>query len=140
MATKLLGYQAPPSLAIAAGAVTPNPGIVGAQAWSTTLGIVVAWNGTSWNAPAQSSNIVVNTTVSTAMAAAPGNYIYFVTGAHLMSLPAPNTNRYTVKNNHTLAITLDTVGTELIEGVNSIVINPESAVDLVSNGTNWFVI
>lgn len=49
MVKKVLGYEAPSSLAIAAGATTPNPGIVGVQIWSTTLSDLVIWNGTSWN-------------------------------------------------------------------------------------------
>lgn len=143
MTKKLLGFEAPPSLAIAAGAITPNPGLAGVQAWSTTLGALVTWNGTSWNASSGSSpasNVVVNTSASMTMAATAGSYFYFVTGAHLMSLPSPNTNRYTVKNNHTANITIDTAGPELLEGAASIAIGPGSAVDLISNGTNWFVI
>lgn len=143
MTKKLLGFQAPPALAIAAAATTPNPGLVGVQAWSTTLGALVTWNGTSWNAAGgggSAPNVVVNTTANTTLAATAGNYFYFVTGAHLMSLPSPNTNRYTVKNRHSANITIDTAGPELIEGAASISIPAESAVDLVSNGTNWFVI
>ena len=70
------------------------------------------------------------------------DYTYFVTGAHTMSLPAAagNTNRYTVKNNHSANITIDTVGAELIEGAASISIAPTESVDIMSNGTNFFVI
>lgn len=52
MAKQELGFVAPPSLAIAAGAITPNPGVAGVQVWSTTLAALVSWNGTSWNAAA----------------------------------------------------------------------------------------
>jgi len=47
---KQLNYSALPSLAIAAGATTPDPLIVGVMVWSTTLGAPVSWNGASWNA------------------------------------------------------------------------------------------
>lgn len=50
MAREQLGFQGLPRLAIAEGATTPDPGIVGVLVWSTTLGAVVRWNGTSWNA------------------------------------------------------------------------------------------
>ncbi len=173
MAKKVLGYEALASLAIAAGALTPNPGIIGVQVWSTTLAAPVSWNGTSWNAagsggtvaassvtnvPANGivatnvqaaidelatkpSRVVVTTSANTTMALVSNtDYVYFVAGAHLISLPSPNTNRYTVKNNHSADITIDTAGVELIEGAASISIRPESSVDLVSNGTNWFVI
>lgn len=68
------------------------------------------------------------------------DYSYFVAGAHIMSLPAPNNNRYTVKNTTSANITVDTAGAELIEGAASISIAPESSVDILSNGTNWFVV
>lgn len=50
MASKQLGYRAPPSLAIAEGAGTPNPGLPGVEVWSTTLGKLVHWTGTQWTA------------------------------------------------------------------------------------------
>ncbi len=68
------------------------------------------------------------------------DYTYYVAGAHLMSLPSPNNNQYTVKNNHSANITIDTVGVELIEGVSSIDIAPEESVDIISDLTNWFII
>ncbi len=70
------------------------------------------------------------------------DYVYFVSGAHTMSLPAAagNTNRYTVKNNHSVAITVDTVGAENVEGVASISIAAGDSTDLISDGTNWWVI
>ncbi len=70
------------------------------------------------------------------------DYAYFVSGAHTMSLPSAvgNTNRYTVKNNHSVNITIDTAGAELIEGAASISIAPEESVDILSNATNWYVV
>lgn len=50
MPRKQLHFQAPPSAAIAEGATTPNPGIVGAAAWSTTLNRMVWWTGSIWTA------------------------------------------------------------------------------------------
>lgn len=48
MATKQLSFKGPPSLPIAEGATTPNPGIPGVQVWSSTLGRPVVWGGASW--------------------------------------------------------------------------------------------
>jgi hypothetical protein len=48
MAKQDLGFRAPPSLAIAHGATTPDPGALGVVAWSTTTGGRVAWDGTAW--------------------------------------------------------------------------------------------
>ena len=86
---------------------------------------------------------VVSTSGSITLgSAASTDYMYFVTGAHTMSMPAAagNTNRYTVKNNHSANITIDTAGAETIEGAASISIAPESSVDIISNGTNWYII
>jgi hypothetical protein len=49
---KNLNFQSPPSLAIAADAISPNPGAVGVQIWSTVAAAMLTWNGTSWTAPA----------------------------------------------------------------------------------------
>ncbi|MDP2262686.1 MAG: hypothetical protein Q8K24_05955 [Hydrogenophaga sp.] len=45
-----LNFQAPPQLAIAEGAATPNPGLVGVSVWSTTLAKPVYWTGSQWTA------------------------------------------------------------------------------------------
>jgi hypothetical protein len=68
------------------------------------------------------------------------DYVYYVVGAHTLSLPSPNNNRYTVKNNYSANITIDTAGAELIEGAASISIAPQSSVDITSDSTNWYVI
>jgi hypothetical protein len=47
---KQLNFQGPPQLAIAEGATTPNPGLVGVSVWSTTLGRPVHWTGSEWTA------------------------------------------------------------------------------------------
>lgn len=70
------------------------------------------------------------------------DYVYLVAGAHTMTLPTAvsNTNRYTIKNNHSAAITVDTTSSQTIDGTTSIQIAPEDAVDIISNNTNWCVI
>lgn len=52
MTRRALGFEAPPSIAVAEGATTPDPGIVGVRAWSTTLSAPVHWDGTQWTAGA----------------------------------------------------------------------------------------
>lgn len=47
-----LNFQAPPQLAIAEGAITPDPGIAGVSVWSTTLSKPVYWTGSAWTAGA----------------------------------------------------------------------------------------
>lgn len=86
--------------------------------------------------------VVVTSGSATMGSSASTDYVYFVAGAHTMSLPAAsgNTNRYTVKNNHSANITIDTVGAETIEGASSISIAPDESVDILSDGTNFYVI
>lgn len=86
--------------------------------------------------------VVITSGSATMGSSASTDYVYFVAGAHTMSLPAAagNTNRYTVKNNHSAAITIDTAGAENIEGAASIDIAPEDSVDIISDGTNWYVV
>jgi hypothetical protein len=55
MSTQTQNYVALPRLAIGLGDTTPNPGKVGAQAWSTTLLDVVLWNGSTWQLCGSSS-------------------------------------------------------------------------------------
>lgn len=89
-----------------------------------------------------SRTVVVTSGSVTMGSSANVDYVYFVAGAHTLSLPAAagNTNRYTVKNNHSANITIDTVGAENIEGASSISIAPDSAVDIISDGTDWYVV
>lgn len=89
-----------------------------------------------------SRTVVVTSGNVTAGSAAATDYVYFVSGAHTVSLPAASTNTslYTIKNNHSANITIDTAGAELIEGAASIAIAPEESVQILSNGTNWFVV
>lgn len=85
---------------------------------------------------------VITTSGSTTMgSSASTDYVYFVAGAHTLSLPAAsgNTNRYSVKNLHSSAITIDTAGAENIEGASSLSLQPNDAVDIFSDGTNWYV-
>jgi hypothetical protein len=49
---KGLSFRAPPALAIAEGASTPDPGIVGVSVWSSTLAKPVYWTGSLWTAGA----------------------------------------------------------------------------------------
>ena len=89
-----------------------------------------------------SRSVVVTTGDTTAGSAASTDYVYMVAGAHTVSLPAAasNTNLYTIKNNHSANITIDTVGTETIDGTASILIAPEESVQIISNGTNYFIV
>lgn len=97
----------------------------------------------SWAAPAGSGITRTQVTTSgslTLAEVASTDYIYYVAGAHTLSMPSPNNNRYTIKNNHSAAITVDTTGAELIEGGASISVLPGNSVDIASDTTNWYIV
>ncbi len=100
------------------------------------------WRGIPSAGSGITRTVVVTSGSATMGSSASTDYAYFVAGAHTMSLPAAaaNTNRYTVKNNHSAAITIDTVGAENIEGASSILLDSEDSVDIISDGTNWWVV
>ena len=87
-------------------------------------------------------SVVVTSGSATMGSTAATDYVYLVAGAHTMTLPTAvsNTNRYTVKNNHSAAITVDTTSAQTIDGTTTISINPQSSVDIISNNSNWFII
>jgi hypothetical protein len=71
-----------------------------------------------------------------------GNWLIYLLGSGAIpTLPTAvsNTTIYTVKNTTAAPITLLSAG-GTIDGSTSISIRPLVSVDLVSNGTNWFVI
>lgn len=89
------------------------------------------------------TRLVVVTSGDFTMGASPSiDYTYLVSGAHDGTLPTAigNTNRYTVKNDHSGDITIDTVGGQTIDGDASIGIAPEDSVDVISDGNNWRII
>lgn len=99
----------------------------------TEIAGVSAGSGITRTVVVTSGSVTMGSTAAT-------DYAYFVAGAHTLSMPSPNANRYTVKNNHSAAITIDTAGAETIEGVASISVAPADSVDIVSDGTNWFIV
>ncbi len=87
-------------------------------------------------------SIVITSGSATMGAATKTDYVYLVAGLHTMTLPTAvgNTNRYTVKNNHSASITVNTTSSQTIDGTTSITIAPSDAVDIISNNSNWFII
>ena len=89
-----------------------------------------------------SRSVVVTAGNTTLGDTASTDYVCLVAGAHTVTLPTAvaNTNKYTVKNTHSAAITIDTTSLETIDGATSIQIAPEDSVDIISSGSNWFII
>jgi hypothetical protein len=89
-----------------------------------------------------SRTVVVTSGNTTAGATANTDYVYLVAGAHTITLPTAvsNTNRYSIKNNHSANITINTTSSQTIDGTTSISIAPEESVDVISDNTNWRII
>ena len=104
MTTRQLSFQAPPSLALAVGATTPNPGVAGATAWSTTLGKLVAWNGTSWQLTTPAGSVALaQATVDFGATANWGKTFAIADAAatpasKVVMTPAPDSDEYDMDN------------------------------------------
>jgi fructose-1,6-bisphosphatase/inositol monophosphatase family enzyme len=81
-------------------------------------------------------------TATTAGATAATDYVYLVSGITTLTLPTAvsNLNKYTVKNTGSNAVTVATTSSQQIDGTTTITLNPLDSVDLISNGTNWYII
>ncbi len=86
-------------------------------------------------------SVTVTSGSFTAGAAALTDYIYLLAGAHVPTLPTAvgNTNRYTLKNNHSANITVLTTSSQTVDG-GTLTIAPSESVDLISNNINWNII
>jgi len=86
-------------------------------------------------------SVVVTSGNITAGSTALVDYVYLIAGAHTVTLPTAvgNTNRYTLKNNHTSSVALAFTGAETADG-GGITLAPFSSVDLISTNANWSII
>ncbi len=114
-------------------------------------GTVLTSNGAgaqpTWQAGAGGSGIVrvVASTASplTLGSTALTDYVYLVSGTTTVTLPTAvgNSNRYTVINVGVNTVTIATTGGQSIEGLSpDTLTNQFESVDLISDGSNWFVI
>jgi hypothetical protein len=82
-------------------------------------------------------------TTTTAGATALTDYVYFISGTTTLTLPTAvgNTNRYTLKNTGTNTVTINTTSSQTIDGSTTITLAVRyTALDVVSDGTNWNII
>ena len=86
------------------------------------------------------SVIVVNSS-RTAAAASKVDYVYIITGNYTLTLPTAvgNSNYYIIKNRHTSSISLAFNGTETADG-GGVTLSSNSAVGLISDGSNWVIV
>lgn len=80
---------------------------------------------------------------ATAGSTALTDYVYFVSGTTTLTLPTAvgNTNRYTIKNIGVATVTIATTSAQTIDGSASASLPvANTSLDLLSNGSNWFVV
>lgn len=108
----------------------------GARTW---IPIATISGGTSTTI---SRNIVLMTASATLINLNYTDVICLVQGAYIPTLPTAvgNTNIYTIKNNHTSNITVNTTSAQTIDGSATIALAPEEAITVVSTTTNWSII
>ncbi len=88
------------------------------------------------------NRVIINTSGSATLpSAATTDYAVFITDAHNQTMPTAvgNTNKYDIKNNHSANVTILTTSSQTIDGTTTISLSPQSAVTLISNGSNWSI-
>jgi hypothetical protein len=124
-------------------------GSSGSVGISAGTGISITQSGTTYTiASTVSSGIsrsIINVTgATTAGSASSTDYVYNGTsGPYAITLPTAvsNTNRYTIKNSGTGAISVYTTSSQTIDGITFYNLNKQySAIDLMSDGSNWFIV
>ena len=125
--------QAEPGFAYDTGVLKIGDGVT---AWNSLAAInVTAGAGIT-------RSISVVSTNTTAGATAATDYVYIVTGTTTLTLPnaSGNTNLYTVKNGGLGTVTIATTSAQTIDGSASAALTPNTALDLISDGSNWRII
>ncbi len=86
-------------------------------------------------------SVVVTSGNVTAGATALTDYVYAISGAHTVTLPTcvGNTNRYSLKNSHSVNVSLAFTSSQTADG-GGITLAPSESVDLISNNTEWKII
>jgi hypothetical protein len=119
-------------------------GLVGASGGGTAnfLRADGAWTNPAGGSAGITRTVVVTSGNFTAGSAAQTDYVYLIAGAHSPTMPTAvgNTDRYTFKNNHSASITISTTSSQTMDGTTTITISPQSAVDLISDNSNWSII
>jgi hypothetical protein len=89
-----------------------------------------------------SRSVTVVSTNTSAGSASNTDYVYVCSSTMTLTLPTAvgNTNRYTVKNGGLATVTVATTSAQTIDGSTTAALTPNTALDLISDGSNWRVI
>lgn len=141
------------ALVTAGGEVTSNKDIAGGYPsldGSGKINIARLPTGTTsttlalGNMVGNSRSIIAITANVTGAAAASTDYVYYWTGSTPYTYTQPtavgNTNRYTLKNASTVNQTVNFTGGEDADGSTTITLTPNTAIDLISNNTDYMIV
>lgn len=91
-----------------------------------------------------SRTVAAITTTTTGAAAANTDYVYYWSGSTPFTYTQPtavaNTNLYTLKNASTVNQAVVFTGAESADGSATLIITPNTSVDLISNNTNYMIV
>lgn len=132
----------PPDVSVTASTLIPvyDPGTDTTYNASTTQVVVAGAGGIGISGITRSITSI--SSPATAGAVAATDYVYLVSGTTTLTLPtaAGNRNLYTVKNSGSNTVTIATTSSQTIDGSSSITLPvANTSVDLLSNGSNWYV-
>jgi hypothetical protein len=137
-------YGTPASIVLTNATGLPISGIstTGTASSTTYLRGDGAWATVSGGSGITRSINSISTATS-AGSSATTDYVYFCTATLTLTLPtaASNTNLYTINNTSASGtITVATTSSQTINGSTTVTIAAGSSLDLVSNGSNWYVV
>jgi len=99
--------------------------------------VTISATGSGSGITREINNVAINTNAG---ASAGIDYVYLVSGTTAITLPTAvgNTNLYTIKNVGNGIVTVNTTGGETIDDDSNVIMPVKyTAVDIISNGTNW---
>ena len=103
--------------------------------------------GLRWGAVAGGSGIARSVNIvsanTNAGATALTDYVYLASGTTTITMPTAvgNTNLYTIKNTGVNTVTIGTTSAQTIDGGGTALLKVQNtSLDLISNGSNWYVI
>ena len=134
-----VGFQSPATVNSNTIWTLPTGDGTGAQVLSTNGSGVLYWGGGGI------SRIISNVSGTTnAGSSASTDYVYnAVSGSFTITLPTAvsNTNRYTMKQSSTGVLTIATTSSQTIDGSTTYSLSKQyQAVDILSDGSNWFLV
>lgn len=84
-------------------------------------------------------SIAIVTTTITGSAVVAIDYVYLLSTGAIYTQPTAvsNTNRYAIKNITSTNITVSSTSSQTFDGSTTMILTPNTSVDLISDNTNW---